>query len=70
MSLPRCALSLSFCILLLLLPLGSSAQLPNATDTTATPAPGMHDYLGSPVETVNPANGAVSIRIPVRMAQG
>lgn len=46
------------------------AQIPNATDTTATPAPGAHDYLHSPVETVNPANGSVSIRIPVRMPQG
>src|SRR6266704_2170936 len=46
------------------------AQIPNATNTTATPAPGMHDYLGSSAETVNPANGSVSIRVPVRMAQG
>lgn len=45
------------------------AQIPNRTDTTATPAPGGHDYLVSPVETVNPANGSVSIRIPVRMVQ-
>lgn len=46
------------------------AQIPNATDTTTTPQPGGHNYLHSPVETVNPANGSVSIRIPVRMAQG
>jgi hypothetical protein len=42
------------------------AQLPNETDTTSTPAPGDHDYLHSPVETVNPANGSVSIRIPIQ----
>ena len=46
------------------------AQIPNATDTTATPAPGGHDYLHAPLETVNPANGSVSIRIPVRLPQG
>jgi YD repeat-containing protein len=46
------------------------AQLPNATNITATPAPGGHDYLRSPVETVNPANGSVSIRIPLRIAPG
>jgi len=31
----------------------AAAQLPNATDTTSTPAPGDHDYLQSLVETVN-----------------
>ncbi len=46
------------------------AQLPNATNTTATPSPGDHDYLHSVAETVNPANGSVSVRIPVRMPQG
>jgi hypothetical protein len=45
-------------------------QIPQASDTTSTPAAGAHDYLGSPVETVNPANGSTSIRIPVRMAPG
>ena len=48
----------------------SFAQLPNETDTTATPAPGFHDYIQSPVETVNPANGSVSVRIPIRIAAG
>jgi hypothetical protein len=46
------------------------AQLPNATNTTATPAPGDHDYLGSLIETVNPANGSVSVRVATRMPQG
>lgn len=46
------------------------AQLPNETDTTATPAAGDHDYLQSPVEIVNPANGSVSVRIPIPVAPG
>ena len=47
------------------------AQLPQAGDTTSPPTPGVgHDYIHSPVETVNPANGSVSIRIPVRIASG
>jgi hypothetical protein len=73
MSLPRFTLLLCICVsagLAAVLAPACFAQLPNATDTTATPAPGMHDYLGSPVETVNPANGSISIRIPTRMPQG
>jgi RHS repeat-associated protein len=54
----------------LLLPSSALSQIPPAGDTTSTPAPGEHDYFHSPVETVNPANGSVSIRIPVRMAPG
>src|SRR5579883_2818054 len=46
------------------------AQLPNVTNATATPQPGMHDYLVSPIETVNPANGSVSVRIPLRIVEG
>src|SRR5689334_9373060 len=47
------------------------AQLPQASGTTSPPTPGVgHDYIHSPVETVNPANGSVSIRIPVRIASG
>lgn len=42
------------------------AQLPIVTNATSTPIPGAgHDYLGGPAETVNPANGSVSIRLPV-----
>lgn len=52
--------------------LGSSswaqAGLPMMSDTTATPVPGVgHDYIHAPLETVNPANGSVSIRIPVQL---
>ncbi len=44
------------------------AQLPPVSSTTSTPIPGAgHDYLGGINETVNPATGSVSIRIPVIM---
>lgn len=47
------------------------AQIPQASDTTSTPVPDAgHDYLHSPLATVNPANGSVSIRIPVRIPAG
>ena len=47
------------------------AQLPQAGDTTSPPngAAG-HDYIHAPGETVNPANGLPSIRIPLRIASG
>jgi hypothetical protein len=42
------------------------AQLPSRTDVTSTPVPDVgHDYIHAPVETVNPANGSLSIRIGV-----
>jgi len=66
----RRALQLSVWITLLFSPRLVFAQIPPAGDTTSTPASGDHDYLHSPVETVNPANGSVSIRIPVRMPPG
>ena len=47
------------------------AQLPSRSDTTSTPVPGAgHDYIHSIAETVNPANGSVSIRIPVPIPPG
>ncbi|HYL64879.1 MAG TPA: hypothetical protein VE077_19870, partial [Candidatus Methylomirabilis sp.] len=47
------------------------AQLPQASDTTSPPTPGVgHDYLGGALDTVNPANGSVSIRIPLRVSAG
>lgn len=47
------------------------AQIPPDGDTTATPVPAAgHDYIHAPLETVNPANGSISIRIPVRMPSG
>ena len=47
------------------------AQLPQAGDTTSPPnqAAG-HDYIHAPGETVNPANGLPSIRIPLRVPSG
>jgi hypothetical protein len=47
------------------------AQVQNVTDTTSTPVPGVgHNYLGMLNETVEPANGAVSLRIGVPVPQG
>jgi RHS repeat-associated protein len=47
------------------------AQLPVSNSPTMTPIPGAgHDYLNGPAETVNPANGSVSIRIPVIVPPG
>ena len=56
---------------LLLLPIAflafalcASAQITNVTNSTSTPIPGAgHDYIKMLSETVNPANGSVSIRI-------
>jgi hypothetical protein len=51
----------------------SQAQITNVTSDQAPPIPGVgHDYLKMINETVNPANGAVSIRIsaPVPQARG
>jgi len=48
-------------------------QAQNITDTTSTPVPGVgHDYLKILNETVNPATGAVSLRIrpPVPKSRG
>jgi RHS repeat-associated protein len=39
------------------------AQVPDLTNLTATPLPGAHHYMGNLSETVNPANGAVSVRV-------
>jgi len=40
------------------------AQAPSVTYSTFTPTPGVgHDYVGMLAETVNPANGSVSVRI-------
>jgi RHS repeat-associated protein len=70
MSPSRLALVL-FCLFSIpFLPSKAFAQLPQAGDTTSTPAPGGHDYLHSPAETLNPANGSVSIRIPLPVPSG
>ena len=47
------------------------AQITNVDDTTSTPSPGAgHDYIHLLSETVNPANGSVSLRIEVPMPKG
>ncbi len=67
------ASSLLFACVLLLPSLAARCQLTNVGDTTATPIPGAgHDYIHLLSETVNPANGSVSLRInlPVPKARG
>jgi hypothetical protein len=52
------------CLSFLLRPPVSLAQITNVTNSTSTPTPGSgHDYIKMLNETVNPANGSVSIRI-------
>jgi hypothetical protein len=46
-------------------------QLTAVTNSTSTPAPGAgHDYIQMLNETVNPANGAVSLRLQVPVPRG
>lgn len=47
------------------------AQINNVTNTTATPIPGAgHDYIRMLSETVNPANGSLSVRIDLPTPKG
>ena len=49
----------------------SYGQMPVSSSTTSTPVPGAgHDYLGSIADTVNPANGSVSLRINATVPSG
>ena len=49
----------------------AAGQIQNVTDDTSTPIPGSgHDYIKMMSETVNPANGSVSIRIGVPVPPG
>jgi hypothetical protein len=46
-------------------------QITNVTNATSTPIPGSgHDYIKMLTETVNPANGSVSVRIQVPVPPG
>src|SRR5271155_1533763 len=55
---------LVFASFALFLPRVAKCQILNVTDSTSTPIPGAgHDYIKGLSETVNPANGSVSIRI-------
>jgi RHS repeat-associated protein len=68
----RPAKRLLFAVFLLLLPAAFSfAQITNVTNDTSTPIPGAgHDYFGQFNETVNPANGSLSLRIGVGTPPG
>ena len=49
----------------------ASAQIENVTNSTSTPIPGAgHDYIKMLSETVNPANGSVSVRIQTPTPSG
>ena len=49
----------------------SRAQIPQLTDVTSTPIPGAgHSYIHDMAETVNPANGSVSVRISIPLPPG
>lgn len=51
----------------------AQAQITDVTDDQATPTPGVgHDYIHLLTETVNPANGSVSLRIqlPIPKSRG
>jgi hypothetical protein len=57
--------------LFLLVVAASQAQVNNVTDDTSTPIEGAgHDYIKMLSETVNPANGSVSLRIQVPTPKG
>ena len=61
-------LILALTLALAIFPHAVSAQIPQPSDTTSVPIPGGgHDYLEGLVDSVNPANGSFSIRIPVIM---
>jgi RHS repeat-associated protein len=50
---------------------GARGQVTSIGDDTSTPIPGVgHDYIHMLDETVNPANGSVSLRIQVPMPKG
>lgn len=58
------------CLLLVASP-AARAQLTNVDDATAVPIEGAgHDYIKALSDTVNPANGSVSIRINLPIPKG
>jgi RHS repeat-associated protein len=61
-----------YCILLSCSFLADAQQsLGPVNGSTSTPIPGVgHDYLGDLVDTVNPANGSLSVRINTPVPQG
>ena len=62
---------LAFSFFVLLASSSAQAQVTTINDTTSTPIPGAgHDYIHLLSETVNPANGSVSLRIQLPMPKG
>jgi hypothetical protein len=58
-------------LFVLLLALSAQAQITQIDDSSSTPLPGAgHDYMHMLSETVNPANGSVSMRIQVPVPKG
>jgi len=69
--LPKPAGVLLVPVAVLALGLCASAQIENVTNSTSTPIPGAgHDYIKMLSETVNPANGSVSVRIQTPTPSG
>ena len=62
---------LAFLFFALLASSSARAQLTNATGDVSTPIPGVgHDYIHGISETVNPANGSVSLKIDIPIPPG
>jgi YD repeat-containing protein len=60
-----------FIAVLFLAAFSAQAQIQSTGNTTATPMPGAgHDYIHMLNETVNPANGSVSVRIELPTPKG
>jgi hypothetical protein len=67
----RFALPMLFACLLLLAGPAAHGQITNVDDTTSTPIEGAgHDYIKAMNETVNPANGSLSVRIQLPIPKG
>lgn len=67
----RRLLFFTFSVSLLTVTWTANAQITNVTNSTSTPTPGSgHDYLKALNETVDPANGSVSIRIGTPVPKG
>jgi hypothetical protein len=65
------ALPTLFACLLLLASPAAHGQITNVDDTTSTPIEGAgHDYIKAMGETVNPANGSLSVRIQLPIPKG
>jgi hypothetical protein len=71
MSMLRTSLRELLIICFLLVPAAVRAQITNIGDDTSVPISGVgHDYIKMLDETVNPANGSVSLRIQVPVPKG